>query len=393
MNEHKYLLQPYKGISTRHTCPACKHKNEFTLYIDKDTGKPVHPSVGKCNRETNCGYHYTPSDYFRDYPDTNPKNDRQMAYVPKMQTGPLQQVIDYLPLSLVSQNHDLRGNNLYRFFVSKFGEENSKRVFDRYRVFTSKHWRNNGGFSTAFPQIDHAGRLRQIKVIAYNPETGKRLHKEHHAEKWNDKEYTGDTLQDKVWFAGKTLLNNQNANLRQCFFGEHLIKESHRIGIVESEKTAMIAGLYLPDSVWIATGGKNGCKWQNKDVCDALAGKRVFLYPDLKCLQEWALKCAVLKSYGIDAYVSRYLEEHASESDRTAGLDIGDYFLKEPLPEKVKGIETPELQPQVPDTPNENELRTVGALLAYCHETGMNPNKVHINVRKKNVFNLKQCNN
>ena len=62
-------LQPYNGKSTRHTCPACKTKYAFTLYLDGNTGQPIHPTVGKCNREIKCGYHYTPRQYFDEHPE------------------------------------------------------------------------------------------------------------------------------------------------------------------------------------------------------------------------------------------------------------------------------------------------------------------------------------
>ena len=54
------FLEPYKGRGTRHTCPNCKVKQTFTLYLDGNTGQPIHPTVGKCNREIKCGYHYPP---------------------------------------------------------------------------------------------------------------------------------------------------------------------------------------------------------------------------------------------------------------------------------------------------------------------------------------------
>ena len=61
-------LQKYKGISTRHTCPECGQKQSFTLYLDGNTNEPIHRTVGKCNRESKCGYHYTPKQYFLDNP-------------------------------------------------------------------------------------------------------------------------------------------------------------------------------------------------------------------------------------------------------------------------------------------------------------------------------------
>ena len=82
----KPYLQPYKGKSTRHTCPACKDTYSFTLYLNGNSGQPIHPTVGKCNHEIKCGYHYTPRQYFNDHPEkktNNPKNaQRQNSQLP-----------------------------------------------------------------------------------------------------------------------------------------------------------------------------------------------------------------------------------------------------------------------------------------------------------------------
>lgn len=413
MNEHKYILQPYKGISSRHQCPACGHKGEFALYVDTETGQSLHPSVGRCNRDQKCGYHYTPAEYFKDNPDEKPKDDWKPAYVP-VQQKPAPK-IDYLPVQYIPTLKQIEKNNLFRFFCTIFGEVKSREVFERYKVGTSKHWCNADGLSAVFPQIDTNGNLRQIKVIAYNPITGKRLHKEHSAEKMTSKGYVLDVQQDKVWFAGKSLLGNYDANLVQCFFGEHLLKTGKDVAIVESEKTAMIASLYFPNTVWLATGGKNGCRWTSSDVCKVLISKSVFLYPDLKCLQEWTEKAEMLKSHGIKVHVSRYLEEHASDEDKSNGLDIGDYLLKEPLPTSAQNcahlqrpaeksanvnrgnspcLNTQESAPlntqnfgdldnsrNLADLPDdENTLHTVGELLAYAHEIGIPKGRITINV-------------
>ena len=73
-------LQPYKGKSTRHTCPTCKTKYAFTLYLDGNTGQPIHPTVGKCNREIKCGYHYPPKLYFDEHPER--KNHQSESQIP-----------------------------------------------------------------------------------------------------------------------------------------------------------------------------------------------------------------------------------------------------------------------------------------------------------------------
>lgn len=60
MQNHKYILEPYKGMNTRYRCPSCQQRDKtFSLYIDTQTGEHIAPGVGRCNRESNCGYHYT----------------------------------------------------------------------------------------------------------------------------------------------------------------------------------------------------------------------------------------------------------------------------------------------------------------------------------------------
>ena len=63
MSEYKYMLEPYKGLNTRFICPKCKRK-ELTRYINIVTNEYLETSVGRCNRESNCGYHFTPKQYF-----------------------------------------------------------------------------------------------------------------------------------------------------------------------------------------------------------------------------------------------------------------------------------------------------------------------------------------
>ena len=217
----------------------------------------------------------------------------------------------------------------------EFGDVEANRVFDLYHVGTSRHWRNSDGLSTTFPQINEKGKLCQLKVMAYNPNTGKRMKKQDRAEMWSDKaqKYIPDTRpMDKIWFAGKTLLKNYEANLQQTFFGCHLIKTSSRIGIVESEKSALICSILMPEITWIASGGCNGCKWTETAVFKPLSGKRVVLYPDSGMLAKWEEKAEILHSAGIDVTVSRICEGLPNN------WDVADVLLRERHTQKGMNI-------------------------------------------------------
>lgn len=58
-NTFRYQL-PRKAIKS--DCPSCgpKHRKTFSRYIDTQTGQPLLPIYGRCDRESNCGYHLNP---------------------------------------------------------------------------------------------------------------------------------------------------------------------------------------------------------------------------------------------------------------------------------------------------------------------------------------------
>ena len=76
MNTYRFILERYRGISTRYTCPQCGRKHTFTRYIDTENNNQyLSERVGECNRLDKCGYHYTPREYFADNPWLREKSD------------------------------------------------------------------------------------------------------------------------------------------------------------------------------------------------------------------------------------------------------------------------------------------------------------------------------
>ena len=164
--------------------------------------------------------------------------------------------------------------------------------------------------SCVFWQVDIKGRVCQGKVMLYDAATGKRSHEVH-----------------PTW--AHTLMKIDKERVGQCFFGEHLLAEfpDLPVGIVESEKSAIIASFYLPGYVWLACGGKDGMF--GKANLDIFKDRKVVLFPDLGMLENWEGKAERLRRHGIDTHVFTYLEEHASQSEKEKGLDIADYLLNE----------------------------------------------------------------
>lgn len=305
---HRFILQPYKGVATRHTCPACHKKRCFSRYIDTEKQISFPDDVGRCDHEQSCGYHLTPKDYFERNPLAKPTHSDCTAPMTRRAEPTERRKSSLIEPKTVSQTlYSYQHNNLYLFIRSKFGAEEAENLMQTYHVGTSKHWPG----SCVFWQTDVDGNARTGKVMLYNAENGKRMKQPFNHVTWVH-----------------SLLKLPDYNLRQCFFGEHLLpmNRGKPVAIVESEKTAIVASYYLPEYIWLATGGKHGCF--NADALRVLRGRQVMLFPDLGATQQWRDKLSLLKSLGIEANIFNFLEESASDDERTAGFDIADYLLQ-----------------------------------------------------------------
>ncbi|WP_301394596.1 DUF6371 domain-containing protein, partial [uncultured Duncaniella sp.] len=268
MNAHRFILQPYKGVGSRHCCPACHKKRCFSRYIDTEKQISFPDDVGRCDHEQSCGYHLTPKEYFEHNPEAKPlHSDFTAPSAWRAKQTEQRKPTSFIAAETVAQTlHGYEKNNLYLFLRSKFGAEDALRLMKDYRVGTSKHWPG----SCVFWQTDIKGCVRTGKVMLYDADNGKRVkHPFNHV----------------TWV--HSLLKLPDFNLRQCFFGEHLLpmNRGKPVAIVESEKTALVAAYYLPEYVWLASGGKNGCF--NSDALRVLRGRQVILYPDIGATDQW----------------------------------------------------------------------------------------------------------
>ena len=149
--------------------------------------------------------------------------------------------------------------------------------------------------------------------MLYNPTTGRRVKEPQARVSWAHAE-----------------LRLPNFHLQQCLFGQHLLPlyPDRTVFIVESEKSAVIASHYMPDVLWLATGGKNGCF--NVQTVEALCGRDVILLPDLGATDAWLEKLPMLQPVCRSVAVSTMLEDMATDDQRSQGLDIADFLLAVP---------------------------------------------------------------
>jgi len=313
MNNYRYSLD---RSSRKFKCPACGNKR-FVKYVDNDLKTYLHESVGRCDREQSCGYYLSPRHFF-ERTSSQAKEIRQKI---RPKSFKLNKSFNVLSSDLVKRSMTRYEKNCFvQYLHTLFESDIVEQLIEIYSIGTSTRWQG----ATAFFQKDTENRIRQVKVMLYNSVTGRRIKKE-------ESPYRG---QAKIYFAGKQILRDsgtQNPNLKQCFFGEHLLRQdNHIVAIVESEKTAIILHGYAltglaPKYTWLATGGKNGCRWYG-EAAQVLKDRDVILFPDLGAFQEWTSRSKELTCcYHV---VSDMLEKIATKEERTDGLDLADYYTR-----------------------------------------------------------------
>lgn len=312
MSEHRYILEPYTGVKSRQTCPQCQKKNQFARYLDIETKEPLADHVGRCNRELNCGYHFTPKQYFEEQKRINPNyqppyklaDNRHFRPPEKPKPKPVVPI----PRELMQRTcKAYNSNHLATYVVNTLGNELGNHVLNLYHVGTSKHWPG----ATVFWQIDISGRVRAGKIMLYDPATGHRIKEPYSHITWLHK-----------------LVSIPGYVLNQCLFGEHLLKKypTKPAAIVESEKTALLAAAWQPRFNWLAAGNLNNL---TRERCQPLKGKTVYLYPDAGAFDKWQSKAAQMSDLAT-FIVSDLVEHYATPAQIAAGYDLADYLNTRP---------------------------------------------------------------
>lgn len=281
MKDFKYHLQKYTGTATRHECPHCHDLHSFARYVDERENY-IATNVGRCNREDKCGYHLTPSEFFR---------DKGVNYTPTIDVAPKPlPPTDYIPEEMMIRT--LRTDNAFlRWLTRYFSLSEVAQAVERYRIGDAK------GDRVIFWQIDQEDRIRTGKIMMYDEFTGHRVKK-------------FDFVHCHM---GKPF------NLKQCLYGLHLVDGTKPIAVVESAKNAIVASLTIPEYTWVSTEGK-----QNYRLLEDLRGYDVTMFPDLGAYGEWKKHA---QKFGFK--VSEMLEQIASEEERARGLDIADFIIKQ----------------------------------------------------------------
>ncbi|WP_191908857.1 DUF6371 domain-containing protein [Larkinella humicola] len=338
---YRYQL-PKKAIKTN--CPACGHKHRKTLscYIDTQTGKTLPYFYGRCDRESNCGYHLSPYQKgptglsYADevYQRRKEEINHIAGYKPQKtifhQNKPVSKRPVYCipdPVFMQSLGHYDR-NQFAQLLIHKFGEKKAKEVLQRFQIGTSALWPG----ACVFWYIDEQGRKRggQIKLFDSNWHTVKYIDRE--GKKQSKTSWVHSALirrykrQERllpVWLTEY----EQNAERSPCLFG--LPQLSYEpvekpVGIVEAPKTAIICTIYIPDFIWMAVGALS---FLNSERLAPLNNRKIMLFPDLNAFENWNRRAELLRAKGFQIEMSDLLERKSTIEQKKQGLDMADFLL------------------------------------------------------------------
>lgn len=317
----------------------CGHKT-LVRYRNQITGEYLEPAeIGRCDRENRCGYHLTP----KQYREANGIKTEQKEFCESIKKG-IQEPppVDFLPMEYLAQLMPAKfysRNNFFNFLRDLFGELVARQLFAEYCLGTSAYWKG----ACVFPQIDTEGNLRQIKIMLHDAGTGKRMKEGATVERMDraTRQYVTEVTERSCSLVyGRYIApSTRGLNLEQTFFGAHLLTEypDKPVCVVESEKTALIASVYFPGFVWLATGGASGCKWREYATYKALKGRSVTFFPDhgyfnrkseRTCYEEWVERCARISDVlpGTTIRVSNLLEKRLAGQERQ-DKDLADLLL------------------------------------------------------------------
>ena len=380
----RYRLATYRECKAHRewntTCPSCGRRGKFSPYIDTVTNEPIAPKeCGRCCREKSCAYHMTPSEWFKEHPTEKrewlPKEQyielmqqrRREAEQAREQTkencpsetgGRAECSIDeterrgYEVKEYCKRMNDLchksrsDRNNLARWLCTQFPEEQVAEVLARYRTGSTRDGR------IIYWQIDEHGQVRAGKVMAYDLDghrmkDGKRNVCWVHSMKIDGIRF--DEMLAPQCLFGLSLLNTEHTDLTTDYtdFSDSLHDGSstpqeenpcnprnlwsnspwsEKIGVVESEKTALIMSLVCPDKVWLATGGKANFK---ESMLAPLIGLEVAVYPDADALHDWYTRAVEMnRTLGTHLHIpTGYYNLMDHDEARREGWDLADVVL------------------------------------------------------------------
>ncbi len=195
---------------------------------------------------------------------------------------------------------------LFNFLCRLFPSNEVARVFHLYRVGATTEFKTAApALASAFPYLNASGDCVDIHLMPYDQD----------GHRWK-------SGYSQNWLMAKRKQSDRRAPW--CLFGEHLLRlnPSAPVGVVESEKTALIAALAAPGYVWTATASLQNL---NPRRCAGIRNRDIYIFPDADGLEQWRAKAEALRKEGFNVFFcGEYITAHATAPKD----DLGDIICR-----------------------------------------------------------------
>ncbi len=195
---------------------------------------------------------------------------------------------------------------LFNFLCRLFPSDEVARVFHLYRVGATTEFKTAApALASAFPYLNASGDCVDIHLMPYDQD----------GHRWK-------SGYNQNWLMAKRKQSDRRAPW--CLFGEHLLRlnPSAPVGVVESEKTALIAALAAPGYVWTATASLQNL---NPRRCAGIRNRDIYIFPDADGLEQWRAKAEALRKEGFNVFFcGEYITAHATAPKD----DLGDIICR-----------------------------------------------------------------
>lgn len=282
---YKYSLDT---SSKKFICPNC-NKKSFVKFIENKTNTYLNILNGRCDRESKCGYFKKPISNCI----TNSNNYEAKIIQPTHHNKAVLQQF----------SNNKQQSNFITYLLKVFETQKVLQTINRYNIGTTNYWYG----ATIFWQMDSENVIRGGKIMLYNSNIGSRIKEPFNHVSWMHKQ-----------------LKLNNFVLQQCLFGLHLINtiaKSDTICIVESEKTAIIMSIVIPNFLWLATGSKTAFK---EEMLTPIKEYKIIAYSDKTAFKNWTKTSNLLNKQGYKIECSSLLENINIED----GSDLVDFLFK-----------------------------------------------------------------
>lgn len=303
-------------------------------YKTEDTAKGMIVELAKSAGMEVKQFLLSPYNSDRPRADRRP-TDPKLTSTPPPATAPTPkpEAVYITPQQVSAAQTHATETSLYKYLCQEYDRAEVEKVLSAYRFGGSKFadW-IAGGRAASFPYIDRAGRCVDCHLMKYDPTTGssKRADGSRLPNSWAIAELTEaeckrckptETRQQHKDCPNRDTCPRIPRRADWCNFGDHQLagRPGDPIGIVESEKSAVILSMTYPETIWIAVGSKQNL---TPERFEAYRGRKVTIYPDRDGYNDkprkdgrgvekgWRTIASELARHGFSLYIDTTTEKH-----------------------------------------------------------------------------------